>query len=257
MTCNKKVKFDALLQKARELGCDVLATGHYARVRRDHTSGRYRLLRSLGGEKDQSYVLYATTQDQLSRVVFPLGELGNKAEVRRMAKDAGLPVYAKPDSQEICFVSEAGGYREFLRKSKPDAFEEGELVTASGEVVGRHDGVADFTIGQRRGLGTAFGRPMYVIAIEPQSRRVVVGEGDDLQQKEVHLSEMAWSAFLPEQMPMRVMAKIRYNMDARPATLFVDPEPRLVFDEPVRAVTPGQIAVAYRGQSVVGGGKIL
>jgi tRNA-specific 2-thiouridylase len=257
VTCNKKVKFDALLHKARELGCDVLATGHYARIRRDSASGRYRLMRSLGGEKDQSYVLYATTQEQLSRAWFPLGELGNKAEVRRLAQEAGLPVYNKPDSQEICFVSEAGGYREFLRKSKPEAFEEGELVTVGGEVVGSHQGVADFTVGQRKGLGVTFGRPMYVIAIEPATRRVVVGSDDDLQQTEVQLSEMAWGAFLPDDMPMRVTAKIRYNMDAKPATLFVDPEPRLVFDEPVRAVTPGQIAVAYRGQTVVGGGKIL
>ncbi len=256
VTCNRRLKFDALLSTMKKLGCDVLATGHYARVRRDNRLGRYRLMRSLGGHKDQSYVLYGTTQEQLAQVAFPLGDTGNKAEVRRIAAEIGLPVAMKPDSQEICFVSEAGGYREFLRKVRPDSFEEGELVTTGGKVIGRHDGVAGFTVGQRRGIGVATGSPMYVVGLEPSANRVIVGEDEDLMASEVEVSEPVWGAYGEVEGPMRVKAKIRYNMVALPATLFGGSRPRIVFDRPVRAVTPGQIIVAYRGETVVCGGKI-
>ncbi len=258
VTCNKKVKFDALLDKARELGCETLATGHYARVRR--VGGRYRLLAARGGHKDQSYVLYGLSQAQLERVWFPLGELGDKAETRRLAREAGLPVADKPDSQEICFVSEAGGYREFLRKARPEMFEEGELVGTDGQVVGRHAGVADFTVGQRRGLGVAMGRPLYVIGLDPASRQVRVGGEEELLQREVTVGEAHWSGYGPEATPMRVTAKIRSNMAPQRATLHAGAPGlsgfRLEFEEPAKAVTPGQIAVAYRGQTVVCGGRI-
>lgn len=256
VTCNRKVKFDALLNTMEELGCDKLATGHYARIRYDRARSRYRLLRSLGGKKDQSYVLYATTQEQLSKVMFPLGELGDKSECRRLAREAGLPVADKPDSQEICFVSEAGGYREFMRKNKPEIFEPGELVDSSGAVVGEHSGVADFTVGQRRGLGVAKGRPLYVIGLHPAENRVIVGDDAELLQQEVYLEDVTWSGYLSSDAPLKVRAKIRYNMEAQPATLYAYPQPVIVFDEPVRAVTPGQIAVAYRGETVVAGGRI-
>lgn len=256
VTCNRKVKFESLLQTMKELGCEKLATGHYARIRFSKETGRYRLLRSKGGHKDQSYVLYGMTQEQLSHVLFPLGELGDKAETRRLAREAGLPIADKPDSQEICFVSDAGGYREFLRKSRPEMFQEGELVSSSGEVIGRHDGVADFTVGQRRGLGVAKGRPLYVLEIKPSSGTVVVGEDEELKQTEVRLEDMVWSGVLAEEAPVKVQAKIRYNMAPLPATLIADPEPRIIFDDPVRAVTPGQIAVAYRGETVAAGGRI-
>jgi tRNA-specific 2-thiouridylase len=255
VTCNKKVKFSALLDKAAELGCEKLATGHYARIRR--RDGRYALLRSRGGHKDQSYVLYGTTQDQLARIWLPLGELGDKAEVRRMAREAGLPVADKPDSQEICFVSEAGGYREFLRKARPGLLGAGDVVDPEGRVVARHDGIADFTIGQRKGLGFASGTPMYVTEIDPESRQVRVGPAESLERREVEVGDVTWGSLGPEAAPVRVKAKIRYNMEAKPATLWAEPSVRLVFDEPVRAVTPGQIAVAYRGQTVVAGGTIL
>ncbi|MCU0315252.1 MAG: tRNA 2-thiouridine(34) synthase MnmA [Fimbriimonadaceae bacterium] len=256
VTCNKKVKFEALLAKMQELGCDALATGHYARVRKNVVTGRYELLRAAGGAKDQSYVLYTLSQTQLSQVMFPLGELGDKAETRQMAREAGLPVADKPDSQEICFVSDAGGYKEFLRKSRPEVFEKGELVTPDGEVLGHHAGLADFTVGQRRGLGVAKGKPLYVIGLEPKQNRVVVGEEADLLKTEVPLSEVVWSATAEQAEPIRVMAKIRYNMTAQPATLYGGTNPKVVFDEPVKAVTPGQIAVAYDGDVVVAGGKI-
>lgn len=256
VTCNNKVKFDALLQTMEELGCDVLATGHYARIRHDKATDRYRLMRSKGGKKDQSYVLYAMTQEQLSKVWFPLGELGDKAETRRLATEALLPVADKPDSQEICFVSEAGGYKEFLRRSKPDAFESGEIIDAKGNHVGHHNGVADFTVGQRRGIGVAVGKPLYVIGLEPKTNRVIVGEDEDLLRSEVVLERVTWSGYPSSVAPLRVMAKIRYNMEAQPAMLYSLPEPTLVFDKPVRAVTPGQIAVAYKGETVVMGGVI-
>lgn len=261
VTCNKKVKFEALLQKSNELGCDVLATGHYARIRRRH--GEYSLLQSLGGHKDQSYVLYMLNDKQLSQVWFPLGEIGDKAETRRLAWQYGLPIADKPDSQEVCFVSEAGGYREFLRKSRPEAFEPGELINTSGSTIGKHAGVADFTVGQRRGLGIALGQPMYVIGLDPASRKVMIGTDDDLLESKVDLHEVVWTGRSSEAIardsdtkPMRVLAKVRYNMVSQPATLHCVPNPHLIFDDPIRAITPGQIAVAYKGKRVILGGKI-
>lgn len=251
--CNKKVKFESLLESMRELGCAKLATGHYARIRQSRSTGRYRLLRSRGG-KDQSYVLYMLDQRTLSQVQFPLGELPGKAETRQMAREMGLPVANKPDSQEICFVSEAGGYAEFLRKVRPEVFEKGEMVDSSGKRLGEHDGVAGFTVGQRRGLGIAAGRPLFVLKLEPQENRVVVGDAEELEQNEVMLEDMFWSQ--PVEGSQSVQAKIRYNMSAQPAKLFGGDEPKLIFRKPVRAVTPGQFAVAYRGQTVVAGGVI-
>lgn len=253
--CNRHVKFDLLLDKMRELGCATLATGHYARTRFDRSTGRYRLLRARAPEKDQSYVLYMLEAKQLAQVWFPLGELPSKQATRGIAADLGLCVAGKPESQEICFVSEAGGYREFLRKRRPDLFQGGEVVDADGKVVGHHEGVAGFTIGQRRGIGVSQGRPLYVIALDPSTQQVQVGERERLLTRDVRVAEPVWGV-TPPTVPLRVNAKIRYNMPARPATLHPGPEPRLVFDDPVSAVTPGQIAVAYRGQTVALGGTI-
>lgn len=251
--CNKKVKFESLLESMRELGCRKLATGHYARIRHNKDTGRYRLMRSRGG-KDQSYVLYMLDQETLSQVMFPLGELPGKAETRAMAREMGLPVANKPDSQEICFVSEAGGYTEFLRKERPEVFERGELVDSSGKRIGEHEGVAGFTVGQRRGLGVATGRPLFVLKLEPKENRVVVGEASELEQKEVMMEDVFWSQPIEES--QSVQAKIRYNMAAQPARLYGNGQPKLVFRQPVRAVTPGQFAVAYKGETVVAGGVI-
>ena len=256
VTCNKDVKFNELMAKARELGCTVLATGHYARIERDEATGRSLLKRARGKGKDQSYALYALTQEQLSSTMFPLGDLQDKAETRRLAKEFGLPVALKPDSQEICFVSEAGGYREFLRKTSPEMFEKGELVDTSGRTIGEHDGVAGFTVGQRRGLGIAAGKPLYVVKVEPKVNKVVVGDKRDLLRREVPLEQVVWSAVGPSQLPLKVEAKVRYNMDARSAVFRAVPDVEIVFDEPVHAVTPGQIAVAYVGDTVVAGGRI-
>ncbi len=249
--CNKHVKFEILMQKMRELGCDKLVTGHYARISKRGDS--YRLLAARGADKDQSYVLYMLDQEQLASTLFPMGGLPSKEAGRAMARELGLNVADKPDSQEICFVSEAGGYSEFLRKQRPEAFAAGELVNRQGSVVGSHDGVAAFTVGQRKGIGLSRKRPLYVLELLPNENRVVVGEADDLLTRHVPLREMYWGEEIAK--PIRVKAKIRYNMSALPATLYPG-EPRLEFDLPVRAVTPGQIAVAYRGATVVAGGTI-
>lgn len=251
--CNKFVKFEILLQKMLELGCQKLVTGHYARIRR--RGERYDLLRAFGSEKDQSYVLYMLDQRQLSQSMFPMGELPNKDAVRKLARDLNLvSVAEKPDSQEICFVSEAGGYSEFLKNRRPDIFNAGELVDTAGKVVGEHAGVAGFTVGQRRGIGVSRKEPLYVIELKPKENRVVVGQADDLLTHEVLLEDMYWAR--EPVGPLRVDAKIRYNMVPQRAILHGGLRPKLVFDEPVRAVTPGQIAVAYRGKSVVAGGTI-
>lgn len=259
VTCNRKVKFDALVEKMRQLGCDHLATGHYARVRRDTDSGRFRLLRTAGGKKDQSYVLYMLSQAQLECSYFPLGEITDKAETRAMARELGLPVADKPDSQEICFVSDAGGYREFLRNRRPELFTKGELVTTSGEVIAEHEGVADFTVGQRRGLGVTKtpNKPLYVLKLNPEKNQVIVGDAEELLQHDVPLGEPFWSGVDADSAPEAVEAKIRYNMEPQPARIVKGTAgPSLRFSEPVRAVTPGQIAVAYDGDAVVLGGRI-
>lgn len=254
--CNRHVKFDELIRKMRELGCSRLVTGHYARIRR-RANGRHELWMARGVEKDQSYVLYMLSQEQLEASYFPLGELPSKAEVRKLAAELGLPVAHKPDSQEICFVSEAGGYREFLRKVKPEAFVEGKLVHVGGQVLKRHKGIADYTVGQRKGIGLTLpgGKPLYVLEVLPSENRVVVGEENALFRTEVDLIDVVWGRHQPSDPPRRVRAKIRYNMEPQWATLYSYPA-RLVFEKPVRAVTPGQMAVAYDGVAVAAGGVI-
>jgi tRNA-uridine 2-sulfurtransferase len=269
--CNRFVKFEILMQKMKELGCDKLVTGHYARIRRTADTNRcpdtptpqypsaapqYRLLRARGEGKDQSYVLYMLSQEQLASSLFPMGDLASKESGRALARELGLSVADKPDSQEICFVSEAGGYKEFLRKSRPDIFSGGEIVGTDGTALGEHQGVADFTVGQRRGikLTARNGRPLYVIELKPAENKVVVGEVEELLTREVRLEGLFWSMPVADE-TVRVKAKIRYNMEPQSAVL--DGRiGKLVFDEPVKAVTPGQIAVAYRGATVLAGGTI-
>lgn len=252
--CNKSVKFDILVQKMRELGCTRLVTGHYARIRKDR-SGHFRLMRARGTEKDQSYVLYMLDQDQLAISHFPLGELEDKTITRSLARDLKLPVADKPDSQEICFVSEAGGYADFLRKNRPEMFRKGEIVDTEGNQMGEHDGIPGYTVGQRRGIGVSTSKPLYVIGIQSGSNRIVVGDESKLLASEVILKDVHEA--LPLKSRRRVMAKIRYNMNPKPAWLLNNGQTKLVFDDPVRAVTPGQIAVAYDGQSVAAGGIIV
>ncbi len=251
--CNRFVKFDLLMNKAAEVGCNMLATGHYARTQRD-ANGIFRLKRARASKKDQSYALYMLGQTELSKVMFPLGDLDDKTETRRLAREMGLPVSDKPDSQEICFVSEAGGYVEFLKKNAPRTMKEGEIVTSAGHSIGKHGGVAQFTVGQRKRIGLNLdGRPLFVLKIEPDTRRVIVGSDEELRVQEVFFENRVAPC---SEAPQKVTGKIRYNMPAQPATVYPGTVFRAVFDSPVRAVTPGQTAVFYDDDCVIAGGPI-
>jgi tRNA-specific 2-thiouridylase len=265
--CNNHLKFDALLITARQIGADKIATGHYARSRYDAERGRWILSRPEDKSKDQTYFLFGLTQEQLSRTLFPLGEM-QKPVVRQMAADAGLALAQKPDSQEICFIP-GGSYSAFLAAYLDEQGEEvpdssGELVTAGGEVVGRHAGIHGFTVGQRKGLnvsavGVGDTAPKYVLAIHPDSHRVVVGADDELLSRELRAERLNWISVARLEGEMRVRVKIRHRHEPAWATLRMDGEDcvRAVFDEAQRAITPGQSAVFYDGDEVVGGGWII
>jgi tRNA-uridine 2-sulfurtransferase len=259
--CNNHLKFDQLLIVAQQIGADALATGHYARVEFDDQLRRWLLKRPTDRSKDQTYFLFGLTQSQLSRTLFPLGGM-MKPEVRQLAEQYGLALAQKPDSQEICFVP-GGDYKKFLDaylaeqgESLPDTA--GELVTANGEVVGEHGGIHNFTVGQRKGLGVATGSPLYVIQIKGDSRQVVVGNQEDLYSRtlRVHRTNLISIEELRE--PMRVKVKIRHRHEGAAALIerSGDDEILVSFDEPQRAVTPGQAAVFYAEAVVVGGGWI-
>jgi tRNA-uridine 2-sulfurtransferase len=261
--CNRRVKFRDLLQTARELGADVLATGHYVQSRAG-AGGHRMLLRAADAARDQSYFLYATTQEQLDLLRFPLGHLASKAETRALAERFGLSVADKPDSQDICFVPE-GRYAELVRKLRPDAAEPGEIVHADGRALGRHDGVINFTIGQRKGLGISAGEPLYVIRIDAAGRRVVVGPREALAVRMVRLNEMNWLGDAPlEAVPgtgMEVLARVRSTRAPRPGLIrLVDGEPVVELHDAEEGVAPGQACVLYAGDGpearVLGGGTI-
>ena len=259
--CNNHLKFDQLLIVAQQIGADSLATGHYARVEFDQARGRWLLKRPADTSKDQTYFLFGLTQEQLSRTLFPLGDM-TKPEVRELAKKHGLALAEKPDSQEICFVP-GGDYKNFIDaylaeegESLPDTA--GELVTTDGKVIGEHDGIHNFTVGQRKGLGVATGSPLYVIQIKGDARQVVVGNQEDLYTPTLRAHRINLISVDDLSQPMRVTVKIRHRHEAAPATLEKsgDNEVLVTFDQPQRAVTPGQAAVFYDGDVVVGGGWI-
>lgn len=255
--CNRHVKFEVLREKAKEIGADYLVTGHYARIRK--RSSGYRLLAARAADKDQSYVLHMLAGDDLKDIRFPMGEMPSKAHARALAADLGLHLANKPDSQEICFVSEAGGYTEFLKERRPDAFAEGPILDSSGREIGTHRGIPAYTIGQRRGIDVRGpgGRPLHVLQLLPQSNAVVVGPAEELERSSCTVADATSHEPLPIE-GLRTMARIRSNMALVPAVAYPSPEGfRLEFPTPVRAVTPGQIAVAYRGRTVVAGGTIV
>jgi tRNA-uridine 2-sulfurtransferase len=265
--CNNHLKFDQLLMVARQIGAESVATGHYARVEFDDARGRWLLKRPADRSKDQTYFLFGLTQEQLSRTLFPLGGM-MKPEVRELARKHGLALAEKPDSQEICFVP-GGDYKKFIDaylaesgEALPDTA--GELVTANGEVIGEHAGIHNFTVGQRKGLGVATGSPLYVIQINGADKQVVVGSDAHLYSRElrarrVNLISVDDLAAGGLREPMRVMVKIRHRHEAAPGMLekIEDDEVRVTFDEAQRAITPGQAAVFYDGDVVVGGGWIV
>ncbi len=260
--CNNHLKFDQLLIVARQIGADALATGHYARVEFDEQRARWLLKRPADLSKDQTYFLFGLTQDQLSRTLFPLGEM-IKPEVRELARRHGLALAEKPDSQEICFVP-GGDYKSFLDAylteqgaALPDTA--GELVTADGQVIGEHGGIHNFTVGQRKGLGVATGSPLYVIQIKGDTRQVVVGNQGDLYSRTLRAHKVNLIAVEDLAEPMRVAVKIRHRHEPAPAAIEKsgDDEVLVTFDEPQRAITPGQAAVFYDGDLVVGGAWIM
>ena len=259
--CNNHLKFDQLLTVAQQIGADAVATGHYARVEFDQERGRWLLKRPTDRSKDQTYFLFGLTQEQLSRTLFPLGGL-TKPEVRELARKHGLALAEKPDSQEICFVP-GGDYKRFLDAylaEQGDALPDtsGELVTTDGRVLGTHAGIHNFTVGQRKGLGVATGSPLYVIQIKGDSRQVIVGEQENLYAKTLIARRINLIAFDELREPMRVWVKIRHRHEPAAAVLekSAADEILVTFDEPQRAVTPGQAAVFYDKDVVIGGGWI-
>ena len=252
--CNRFMKFGKLLDRARVLGCDAVVTGHYARIRFD--GERYHLLRGLDPGKDQSYVLYDMTQDQLAHTLFPLGEL-TKEEVRRLAEARGFLNAHKPDSQDICFVPD-GDYGAVITAHTGRAPEPGDFVDADGRILGRHRGILYYTVGQRKGLGLSLPAPLYVIRIDPEKNQVVLGPSEALFRRDVTVRNFRWISGEAPAGPVEGQAKLRYRHPAQPCTLTPLPEGRvrLDFDQPQRAVTPGQSAVVYDGDTVLGGGEI-
>jgi tRNA-specific 2-thiouridylase len=258
--CNNHLKFDQLLTVAKQIGADAVATGHYARVEFDELHGRWLLKRPADRSKDQTYFLFGLTQEQLSRTLFPLGGM-TKPEVRELARKHGLALAEKPDSQEICFVP-GGDYKNFLDaylaeqgESLPDTA--GELVTTDGRVIGEHSGIHNFTVGQRKGLGVATGSPLYVLQIKGDTREVIVGEAENLYSSTLLTGRTNLISVDHLHAPMRVSVKIRHRHEPAPATIEKAGKDVLVtFDEPQRAITPGQAAVFYDGDTVLGGGWI-
>jgi tRNA-uridine 2-sulfurtransferase len=264
VSCNSRLKFASLDRLALSLGCEKVATGHYARVEFDPATNRYKLLRGRNYDKDQSYFLWELTQSQLSRALFPLGEM-SKPEARDAARQHGLRgVSEKKESQEICFVPD-GNYADFIDRYLEAENETdrlpgaGEIVDPSGRVIGRHEGIHRYTIGQRRGIGIADERPLYVLSLDANSNRVTVGSSEELLKTEFTAAGVNWIALDRPEEPVRAEVRVRYRHTAAPAiiTPLADSRAHIIFDEPQRAITPGQATVFYRGDEVVGGGWIV
>jgi tRNA-specific 2-thiouridylase len=260
VACNSRLKFAALDRMAVSLECDKVATGHYAQVEFDEATGRYRLFRGRDRNKDQSYFLWELTQEQLSRSWFPLGEM-DKSQARDVAREADLYTAEKKESQEICFVPD-GKYSEFIDRylahENRDLPNGGDIVTASGEVVGSHTGIHRYTIGQRRGLGIAHEKPLYVTSIERAKNQIIVGDESELDSLEFTARGVNWIAFDTPTEPVRANVKVRYRHEPAAATIhpLPDAHARIVFDEPQRAITPGQATIFYNNDEVMGGGWI-
>lgn len=254
--CNRHLKFSAFLEKARELGCECMVTGHYARIRKDEKSGRLLLCKAADTAKDQSYFLYAISQEQLQQIRFPLGEL-TKDQVRAIAQEQGFLNAKKRDSQDICFVPD-GDYFAFLRKFTGKDYAPGDFLDLEGNKVGTHIGAAAYTLGQRKGLGIAMGHPVYVCGKDMQRNTVTVGTEDALMHRELLANDWFFFPFPALTGPMEVEAKTRSRMVQQPATVYPEENGycRVVFHEPQRAITPGQAVVLYDGDVVVGGGTI-
>ncbi len=254
--CNRHLKFDCFLQAALSLGCSHIATGHYARIRREEATGRYLLYKAKDKSKDQSYVLYSLTQHQLDHTLLPLGEL-TKEEARQIAEAQGFGNARKKDSQDICFIPD-GDYVAFIRRYTGEDFPSGSFLDLNGKVVGTHCGAIAYTLGQRKGLGLAMGKPVYVCGKDMEKNTVTVGPNEALFHTGLLADDWNWIAFPALTEPRQVLAKARYRHPEQPATVYPmeNGTVRVVFDEPQRALTPGQAVVLYDGDLVLGGGTI-
>lgn len=254
--CNRHLKFDRFLRRAQELGCEYIVTGHYARIAQDPDSGRFLLRKAVDEAKDQSYFLYSLTQEQLRHTRFPLGQL-SKAEARAIAEEQGFINAKKRDSQDICFVPD-GDYMAFLQRYTGKEYPQGNYLDLNGKTVGRHKGAVAYTLGQRKGLNLAMGAPVYVCSKDMQKNTVTVGPNEALFHTTLLANDWNWIAVDHLSQPLRVMAKARSRMTEQPATVYPEENgiARVVFDEPQRALTPGQAVVLYDGSTVIGGGTI-
>jgi len=254
--CNQHIKFDVLMQRASKLNADFLATGHHARIDRDIDTDRFILKKGKDKEKDQSYFLYMMTQQQLSRSLFPIGEL-TKGEVRVKAEELGLPVAQKPESQEICFIPD-NKYAGFLKERIPDAFQPGPIVSEEGHILGEHKGIIHFTVGQRRGMGISAPYPLYVLDINPKNNTVFVGPDESLYKRRLLASRLNWISKTDGIGSLAVRARVRYKHHEAKAKLHMleSGQAHIEFEKPQRAITPGQAVVFYDAEVVVGGGTI-
>ena len=253
--CNKFLKFGALYERAKELGCDTIVTGHYARIRK--RNGCYELLRAKDPKKDQSYVLYNLPRQMTDKVLFPLGDFENKEQIRKIAEEHNLQVARKPDSEDICFIPE-GDYKKFLEANSDLKAKVGNIVNTEGEILGKHEGLYKYTIGQRKGLGISNEVPLFVKGFNPEKNELIVGEESEIFSKEAIVNEINLILMDEITRPMDVKAKIRYAAKEAECTIFPEEEGkiRVVFNQPQRAITPGQSVVFYIDDIVLGGGKI-
>jgi len=257
IACNRYVKFEELLRRAHGLDAYYVSTGHYAKIEFNEERNRFLLRKSDTVGKDQTYALYNLTQEQLKHTLMPLGSFGNKDEVREIARELGLVVADKPDSQEICFVDD-DDYGKFLRENAPYEIKAGNFVDIKGNILGRHEGITNYTIGQRKGLGIAVGKPIFVVDIDPVRNEIVLGDSENVFGKELIANDINLVSIDKLTEPMEIKAKIRYGTKEEVATIYPegDDKIRVVFQNPVRAITPGQSVVFYDGDILVGGGTI-
>lgn len=256
--CNRCLKFGRLFHRAKELECDVIVTGHYARIEFDEKSGRYLLKKALNAAKDQSYVLYFMSQEQLAHTRFPLGGFADKTEIRAIAEAHGLVNAKKAESQDICFVPD-GDYAGFITEYSGKVYPEGEFTDREGNVLGRHKGIIHYTVGQRKGLGISFSEPLYVIGKDAGKNSVRLGTSEQLFSDRLTARDFNWISLAePPEKPIRVTVRTRYHAKEAPASVCANPDGtvEIIFDEPQRAISPGQAAVLYDGDVVVGGGTI-
>lgn len=254
--CNRYLKFKKLFSRAQELSYDYVVTGHYARIEYDDISGRYILKKAIDKTKDQSYVLYSMTQEQLSHTLFPLGNL-RKTEVRKIAEEHGFVNAKKHDSQDICFV-QSGTYADFIKEYKGKTYPPGDFILKNGNVLGRHKGIINYTVGQRKGLGIAYSEPLYVAEINVPNNQVILAANNELYSKTLTAYNINLISVNKIETPLRIKAKVRYRQEEQPATVIQTDDDliRVEFDEPQRAVTKGQAVVLYDGDTVLGGGTI-